>query len=37
MTPDYLQFTQQVMASHDKANKQAEMDVSPAIALWEIC
>ena len=31
VTPQYLQFTQQVMSSHDKANRQAEMDVSPAI------
>ena len=26
-----LQFAQQVMASHDKANKQADLDVSPAM------
>ena len=31
LTPQYLQFTQQVLSSHDKANKQAEMDVSPAM------
>ena len=31
MTPEYLHFTQQIMASHDRANKQAEMDVSPAM------
>ena len=31
VTPQYLQFTQQVMSSHDKANRQAEMDVSPAM------
>ena len=26
-----LQFAQQVMASHDNANKQADLDVSPAM------
>lgn len=31
MTSVYLHFTQQIMASHDRANKQAEMDVSPAM------
>ena len=31
ITPEYLQFAQQVLSSHDKANKQAEMDVSPAM------
>ena len=31
VTPEYLQFTQQVLASHDKANRQAEMDGSPAM------
>ncbi|DBA83106.1 TPA: hypothetical protein ACH3X2_006634 [Trebouxia sp. C0005] len=31
VTPEYLQYTQQVMCSHDRANKQAEMDVSPAM------
>ena len=31
MTQDYLGFAQQVMASHDRANKQAEQDVSPAM------
>ena len=31
VTPQYLQFTQQIMSSHDKANRQAEMDVSPAV------
>lgn len=31
VTPEYLHFTQQVMSSHDKANRQAEMDVSPAM------
>ena len=31
LTPEYLQFAQQVMSSHDKANRQAEMDVSPAM------
>ena len=31
VTPQYLHFTQQVISSHDKANKQAEMDVSPAM------
>ena len=31
VTPEYLHFTKQVMASHDRANKQAEMDVSPAM------
>ena len=31
VTPEYLHFTQQVMASHNKANRQAEMDVSPAM------
>ncbi len=31
MTHQYLHFAQQVMSSHDKANKQADMDVSPAM------
>ena len=31
MTQEYVNFAQQVMASHDRANKQAEMDVSPAM------
>ncbi len=31
MTQEYLHFAQQVMSSHDRANKQAEMDVSPAM------
>ena len=31
ITPEYLQFAQQVLSSHDKANRQAEMDVSPAM------
>ncbi len=31
VTPEYLHFTQQVMSSHDRANRQAEMDVSPAM------
>ena len=31
VTPQYLHFTQQIFSSHDKANKQAEMDVSPAM------
>ncbi|KAL3136557.1 hypothetical protein ABBQ38_005804 [Trebouxia sp. C0009 RCD-2024] len=31
VTPKYFQFTQQVMTSHDKANRQAEMDVSPTM------
>ncbi len=31
MTQEYLDFAQQVMSSHDRANKQAEMDVSPAM------
>ena len=31
VTPEYLQFTKQVLSSHDKANRQAEMDVSPAM------
>lgn len=31
VTPEYLHFTQQIVSSHDKANKQAEMDVSPAM------
>ncbi len=31
MTQEYLDFAQQVMTSHDRANKQAEMDVSPAM------
>ena len=31
MTQDYLHFAQQVMSSHDRANKQAELDVSPAM------
>ncbi|DBA76049.1 TPA: hypothetical protein ACH3X1_009797, partial [Trebouxia sp. C0004] len=35
VTPEYLHFTQQVMSSHDRANRQAEMDVSPAI--WDSC
>ena len=48
MTSEYLHFTQQIMASHDRANKQAEMDVSPEgnadrdaglleAALWQLC
>jgi len=28
LTPEYLEFAQQVMSSHDKANQQAELDVS---------
>ncbi len=31
MTQEYLDFAQQVISSHDRANKQAEMDVSPAV------
>ena len=31
VTPQYLHFTQQVISSHDKANRQAEMDVSPTM------
>jgi len=31
MTQEYLDFAQQVMSSDDRANKQAEMDVSPAM------
>ena len=31
MTQEYLDFAQQVMSSDDRANKQAEMDVSPAL------
>jgi hypothetical protein len=31
MTQEYLQFAQQVLSSHDRANRQAEMDVSPAM------
>ncbi len=31
ITQEYLNFAQQVMSSHDRANKQAEMDVSPAM------
>ncbi len=31
MTQDYLRFAHQVMSSHDRANKQAELDVSPAM------
>ncbi len=31
LTREYLQFAQQVMASHDKANKQSDLDVSPAM------
>ena len=31
MTPEYLHFAEQVLSSHDRANKQAEMDVSPAM------
>jgi len=31
MTQDYLHCAQQVMSSHDRANKQAELDVSPAM------
>ena len=37
VTPQYLQFTQQVMSSHDKANRQAEMDVSPAMGPAMAC
>ena len=29
MTSEYLHFTQQIMASHGRPNKQAKMDVSP--------
>ena len=28
LTQEYLEFAQQVMSSHDKADKQAELDVS---------
>ena len=31
MTQEYLDFAQQLMTSLDRANKQAEMDVSPAL------
>ena len=31
ITREYLQFAQQVMSSHERANKQADMDVSPAM------
>ncbi len=31
MAQEYLDFAQQVMSSHDRADKQAEMDVSPAL------
>ncbi len=31
MTQEYVNFAQQVMASHDRANTQAEMVVSPAM------
>ena len=31
MTQEYLNFAQQVMSSHDRANKQAEMNVTPAM------
>jgi hypothetical protein len=31
VTPEYLHFTQQIMSSHDRANRQAEMDVGPAM------
>jgi len=31
MTQEYLQSAQQVMCRHDRANKQAEMDVTPAM------
>ncbi len=35
MTSEYLHFTQQIMASHDRAIQQAEMDVSPAMGKCE--
>ena len=31
VTPEYLHFTQQIMSSHDRANRQAEMDAGPAM------
>ena len=31
MAQEYLDFAQQVRSSHDRANKQAEMDGSPAL------
>ena len=31
LTQEYLEFAQQVMSSHDKANKQAELDVSASM------
>ncbi|DBB08668.1 TPA: hypothetical protein ACH3X3_008204 [Trebouxia sp. C0006] len=31
LTQEYLEFAQQVMSSHDKANKQAEVDVSASM------
>ena len=31
ITREYLQFAQQIMSSHERANKQADMDVSPAM------
>jgi len=31
LTQDYLEFAQQVMSTHDKANKQAELDVSASM------
>ena len=31
LTQEYLEFAQQVMSSHDKADKQAELDVSASM------
>ena len=31
LTQEYLEFAQQVMVSHDKADKQAELDVSASM------
>ncbi|DBA98662.1 TPA: hypothetical protein ACH3X1_014442 [Trebouxia sp. C0004] len=31
ITREYLQFAQQIMSSHERANKQADMDMSPAM------
>ena len=31
VTPEDLHFAQQVMSSHDRANRKAEVDVIPAL------
>ncbi len=36
MAQECLDFAQQVMSSHDRANKQAEMDVSHALQLGDM-